>query len=121
LINVTILIFNSWNLIAVLLEDGKLLKELIGNREYNIFDSLTILKAKGVWEYKSNALIIHGIKIENAITIGSMLVQIADISWSYRNLGKANSKVYTLYFLLCNFMSIDIGWNLIPSRVPTVH
>ena len=31
---------------------------------------------------------IHGIKIENAITIGSILDQIADINWSYLNLGK---------------------------------
>ena len=30
---------------------------------------------------------IHGIKIENAITIGSMLHQIAAISWSYLNRG----------------------------------
>jgi hypothetical protein len=37
--------------------------------------------------YNSNALIIHGINIENAITIGNIFDQIADINWSYRNLG----------------------------------
>ena len=32
-------------------------------------------------------MIIHGIKIENAITTGNMLHQIAAINWSYLNLG----------------------------------
>ena len=37
--------------------------------------------------YNSNALIIHGINIENAITMGSILLQIALINWSYLNRG----------------------------------
>jgi len=55
--------------------------------------------------YSSNALIIHGINIENAITMGNILDHMADISWSYRNRGNSfylYLPIVTYWLRLCN-------------------